>query len=204
MDKRQAEQIAAQEKANREQQQFSAAENKANREQQERIQQLQEQGMEKRQAEQIAAQERQAKADREAAEQRAKDSHDNALKQLGYQNELANKNIPSQRQAELATITTDRINQILADGNLSPEAKQGAIKNVVDNSNATAAMYEKMYGVTLPKFQMPGSTPAQPPAQTPAPGAAAGATAPGASATPPLAQWGGGGWHHDDWRKDAP
>lgn len=158
------------------QQQFTSKENEATRAQQERIQQLQEQGMDKRQAEQLAQQERLAKEQRDqqtdlfdkeqaAADKRAKENFDNTLKQLGYQNELNNKNIPAQRQTELAMMTTERINQIMSDGNLTPEAKQGAIKNVIDNANATAAMYEKLYNTTIPKFQMPGVDPNATPEQ---------------------------------------
>ncbi len=149
------------------QQKFTAAENEANRKQQTMLQQNEQAAADKRQADQIAAQERDRASqqalqrelfDKEqaAAAARAKETFDNTLKQMGYQNELANKNLPMQRQAELAAMTTDRINQILADGNLAPDAKQGAIRNVIDNANATAAMYEKMYNVPMPAFQMPG------------------------------------------------
>ncbi|RTL37169.1 MAG: hypothetical protein EKK53_21605 [Burkholderiales bacterium] len=144
-----------------------ALQNQLSRDQQTRMQQLQESGMNARQAEQIAAQERsqregqifqagENKLNREADTARLLQQHDLTLKQMGYQSELNNANLPKQFAASIAQQTLDRISAISGDPNLDGPAKKAAIQNVIDAGNATAALGAKLYGVSIPAISMPG------------------------------------------------
>lgn len=155
-----------------------ALQNQLARDQQLRIQELSERGMDRRQAESLAAQERQQRESQifqsgenqlnrdqqlalfqkqvEADNARLLQQHDLTLKQMGFQSELNNANLPKQFAASVAQQTLDRINAISADPNLDPAAKRAAIQNVIDASNATAALGAKLYGVSVPGISMPG------------------------------------------------
>lgn len=155
-----------------------ALQNQLNRDQQLRITQLTESGTDRRQAEQIAYQERQqreqnifnagenklqrdnqlalAQKQIEADSARILQQHELTMRQMGYQSELNNANLPKQFAASLAQQTLDRISAISGDPNLDAAAKKAAIQNVIDASNATAALGAKLYGASIPAISMPG------------------------------------------------
>lgn len=75
----------------------------------------------------------------------------NRISELGYTSNLAKANVPVNFAVNVQEKTMNSVNAIIADPTLSPEAKQGAIKNLVDYSNQTLAWGESMFGVQYSK-----------------------------------------------------
>jgi hypothetical protein len=174
-------------------QRFQALQNTNNNAFQERMQRLQDSGAMARQAASLQSQERmqtaqergtQNRFDSEAARQNSQFNtsqanafrqqaltQSNTLAQLGYQNKLATAQVPAQFAASTAASTQDRINQIMGDPDLKPDAKKAAIGNVVAYTNSTLAWAEKFYGVKIAKFSTPASyaAPAVPSGKPPTP-----------------------------------
>jgi len=181
MDKRQAEQVAANERAQASTQTFQSAQTALDREQQSRVQQLQEAGMDARQAKQLASQEALTKLGEAGAQNRFDaqqalqssqfDYQQNAidrrmiaeneqrLNEMGYQSELNKQSVPTTFAANISSVTMSAVNAITADGNLTEAAKKAAIQNVIDNGNATLRWASTAYNVAFPPI--PGfATPA--------------------------------------------
>lgn len=161
------------------QREFTSVENDLDRVQQTRIVTLQESGMNRRQAETIAAGERQqasaqafqaaenraaqsfqaqqATADREAATalENLRASNNTAAMRLA--DSIADANVPTNFAATVALNTSGAINQVLTDPNLNPEAKTGAVRNIVDASNATLQWGSTFYNTALPTLAGPGA-----------------------------------------------
>lgn len=155
-----------------------------------RMQQLQESGMDARQAKQLAMQEAltrmgeagvQNRFDAQQAlqssqfsfEQNAIDRRmilqsEQRLREMGFQAELNNRNVPTAFAANVSAATMTAVNAIVADGNLTPEAKQAAIQNVIDNGNATLRWASTTYNTAYPPI--PGFANSGPLAGPPAPG----------------------------------
>lgn len=209
-DRRQAEQIAAQERAQASTQVFETARQQVQNDFGLRMQQLQESGLDSRQATQIAAQEAivklgeagvqnrfdaeqalrssQFNAEQVAEDRRLAQQHANELERLGMSNKLALENVPAAMAAQTTTNTLNAVNAILADPNLTPEAKKGAIQNATDYANSQLAWLGTFYKTAFP----PMSTPEAPTAAVPvvAPPAAAPPPAPAAApAAPAPAPW---------------
>jgi Zn-dependent oligopeptidase len=94
------------------------------------------------------------------------------------QNSLSQSNVSGTFAANITANTSSAINAIMADGNLTPDAKRGAIDNIIANANSTLQWGSTFYNTTLPGMSAPGgtSTPitpggnaAPPPSPTPAP-----------------------------------
>lgn len=81
--------------------------------------------------------------------------HAYELEQLGYKNELDQKNVSSSFAATTSQKTMESINAILSDPNLDPGARRGAIDNVVKMANETMAWGEKFYNTPMPEIQSP-------------------------------------------------
>jgi hypothetical protein len=105
-------------------------------------------------------------------------THQEAMTRLA--NNLSTAQIPSTFAANVTANTSSAINAIMADGNLTPDAKRGAIDNIIANANSTLQWGATFYNTTLPGMSAPGgtSTPitpggnaAPPPSPTPAPAA---------------------------------
>ena len=162
-----------------------------------RMQALQEQGMDERQAKQLATQEAltrlgeagvqnrfdaqqalqssQFSFEQNAIDRRLIQQNEQKLKEMGYASELEKAQVPTAFAANVSSATMSAINAIAADGNLTPEAKQAAIQNVIDNGNATLRWASTTYNTAYPPIPgfaapaaAPGATPA-PPATAPAP-----------------------------------
>jgi hypothetical protein len=190
--RRQAEEIAAREALQTSQLQFQGGENAVQREVQMRMQELEQAGADRRQAQEIASreaivrleqagvtnrfdQELALKSDMFNVEQLNADrrqvlSNEFELQKLGVQIKANNQSIPTAFAANISNTTMQGVGQILSDGNLTPEAKKGAIDNLVNYANSQIGWAEKFYATAIPPISLPGSlTPAPPPAPVAAP-----------------------------------
>jgi hypothetical protein len=183
---------AQQEKMQSSQFQFQRTENAVQRDLQLRMQELEQSGTDRRQAQEIASREaivrlEQAgvnnRFDRELAlksdsfnveqinaDRRLIQQNEYDLKKLGLQINANTQNIPTAFAANISNTTMQGVGQILSDGNLTPEAKKGAIDNLVNYANSQIGWAEKFYATAIPPISLPGSlTPAPPPAPVAAP-----------------------------------
>lgn len=95
------------------------------------------------------------------------------------QNSLNQSNASLNFAASLTLNTSSAINAIQADPNLTPEAKKGAIDNVIASANATMQWASTFYNTALPTIAAPGGTPgAVSPGTGPGAGTGAAALAP--------------------------
>lgn len=97
---------------------------------------------------------------------------DNQKDIVNLQNNLNKANVSASFAATVATGALNTIIAIQADPNLDPDAKKGAVQNVVDASNATLQWGSSFYNTPLPAVNTPGQTGAT--TLTPAPAAATG------------------------------
>ena len=77
------------------------------------------------------------------------------LERLGLSIKANNQQIPTQFAANISNTTMTGVNAILADGNLTPDAKKGAIDNLVKYANAQIGWAEKFYSATIPPITAP-------------------------------------------------
>jgi hypothetical protein len=174
-------------------QRFQAMNNATNNAFQERLQGIQDRGSMARQMASLQSQERmqasqergtQNRFDAEAARQNSQFNtaqanafrqqaltQSNTLAQMGYQNKLTTAQVPAQFAASTAASTQDRINQIMADPDLKPDAKKAAIGNVVNNANATLSWAAAFYNVKINQFKSPTGAATSPPPPPPKPSA---------------------------------
>jgi hypothetical protein len=90
----------------------------------------------------------------------------NILAQMGYQNQLAVAQVPSNFAATISSNTMTQINAILADPNLSATAdsadgsspKSRAVQNVVNYANSTLAWAEAFYKTPMQRIKTPGGS----------------------------------------------
>jgi len=159
------------------QQEFTAGQNKIQNAFQEKIATLQESGLDFRQARDIASREALQKlqeagitnrfdqelalkssqfdaeqinlANRQIADNKAQ------LDRLGLQIKANQQTIPTTFAANISNTTMSGVNSIMADGNLTAEAKKAAIGNLVTYANAQISWAEKFYGATIPAISTP-------------------------------------------------
>lgn len=153
---------------NRAQREFQGSQAGLDRDQQLRLQQLQEAGVQNRFDQELAMRNRQFDVEQAATDRRMAQQHANTLEQLGFTNNLNKANVPSSFAATISTSTMDRVNAILGDPNLDPEAKKNAVQNVIDYANATLAWGETFYATPMPRINSP-QAPATSRPSTPAP-----------------------------------
>jgi hypothetical protein len=89
------------------------------------------------------------------AERRQIIQNDFELQKLGIQINANNQSIPTAFAANISNTTMSGVNAILADGNLTPEAKQGAIDNLVKYANAQIAWASAFYSTAIPPISAP-------------------------------------------------
>lgn len=106
--------------------------------------------------------------------------YDQELKRLGYQLEIDKHNVSQGYAATVAQNTLNAINAIQADPNLEPEAKRGAVENIIAAANENLKWAATFYNTPMPGVTSPGGdqqiiapTPGfeqRPTPQAPAPG----------------------------------
>ena len=136
MDSRQASNIAAQERQQREQNVFTSGQNDKNNTHQSVM------------------------FDKQATQQEkaAMTNHENTLKQMGYSSDLSKAQLPAAYAARIGENTVADLNKIATDPNLSPEAKKTATDNIMAVERAAAALGEAIYKVKIPVLERPTST----------------------------------------------
>jgi hypothetical protein len=102
----------------------------------------------------VAQQERAIQADSERLTQQAQIE----IQRLGYAFNLDQYSVSQNYAATTAQNTLNAINTIQADPNLDPEAKKGAIKNVIDVANENMSWASTFYNTPLPSMTTPGGT----------------------------------------------
>jgi hypothetical protein len=75
------------------------------------------------------------------------------LERMGYQNRLATANVPIEFAARMASVMQAQVAEIMSDANLSPQAKENAITNLVGYANAQMEWAERFFGVTMSRFR---------------------------------------------------
>ena len=78
-----------------------------------------------------------------------------ALDQLGLQINANKQNIPSTFAANITNTTMSGVNSIMADGNMTADAKKAAIANLVTYANSQISWAEKFYGTTINQITTP-------------------------------------------------
>lgn len=164
----------------KEAQEFAAGQNQIQLAFNERMTRLQESGMDFRQARDIASREaivqfEQAgitnRFDQELAlksemfnieqlnaERRQIIQNDFELQRLGIQIDANNQSIPTAFAANISNTTMAGVSAILADGNLTAEAKKAAIDNLVKYANAQIAWASAFYSTAIPPISAPTET----------------------------------------------
>jgi len=158
-------------------QSFQAGQNKIQNDFNLSLQKLQESGMDFRQARDIASREaltqlEQAgvtnRFDRELAlkgsmfnveqlnaQKRQIDQNDFELKRLGVQLNAQRQDIPTAFAATISNTAMTGVNGILADANLTADAKKAAINNLVGYANSQITWASKFYGASIPALTVP-------------------------------------------------
>ena len=77
------------------------------------------------------------------------------LERLGLQINSNQQNIPTSFAANISNTTMMGVNAILADGNLSADAKRGAIDNLVKYANSQIAWASAFYSTAIPPITAP-------------------------------------------------
>lgn len=159
------------------QQEFQAAQQKIQNDFNMEVQKLQESGQDFRQARDIASREAltklaelgvQNRFDQELAlkdkmfnieqynlDKRQLAQNQNELDKLGLQIKASTAQIPTTFAANISNTAMNGVNAIMADGNLTADAKKAAIANLVSYANAQIGWAEKFYGTTIPAITTP-------------------------------------------------
>lgn len=77
---------------------------------------------------------------------------------IKLQNNLAQSNVSSTFAANITSSTSSSINALLADPNLSAEAKRVAVQNVIDNANSTLQWASTFYNTDIAGISAPGQS----------------------------------------------
>lgn len=77
------------------------------------------------------------------------------MDRLGLQIQANRDSIPTNFAANISNTTMAGVNAIMADGNMSADAKKGAISNLVNYANSQISWAEKFYGSTIPRITTP-------------------------------------------------
>lgn len=159
------------------QQQFQSSQQQIQNDFNMRVQQLQESGQDFRQARDIASREAltklaelgvQNRFDQELAlkssqfnieqynlDKRQLIANQNELDKLGLQIKASTAQIPTTFAANISNTAMNGVNAIMADGNLTADAKKAAIANIVNYANAQISWAQKFYGATIPAITTP-------------------------------------------------
>jgi hypothetical protein len=159
------------------QQQFQSSQQAIQNDFNMRLQQLQESGQDFRQARDIASREAMQKLsemgidnrfDQELAlkdkmfnieqynlDKRQLIANQNELDKLGLQIKASQAQIPTTFAANISNTAMNGVNAIMADGNLTADAKKAAVANIVNYANAQISWAEKFYGTTVPPITTP-------------------------------------------------
>lgn len=78
--------------------------------------------------------------------------------QASLQQTVNEKNLPQQFAMQTAQSAQNAIEQILGNGDLTPDAKRGAISNLIAAANAQLQWGSTFYNTTLPALKEPGKT----------------------------------------------
>jgi len=103
---------------------------------------------------QAAALQAQTQAEKSVAERQLIDNQAQ-LDRLGLQINANKQTIPTTFAANIANTAMTGVNSIMADGNMTADAKKGAIANLVTYANSQIAWAEKFYGTTIPQITAP-------------------------------------------------
>lgn len=77
------------------------------------------------------------------------------MDKLGLQIKANRDTIPTSFAANMSTTVMDGVKEIMADGNMTADAKKAAINNLTTYANAQIAWAEKFYGATIPAITAP-------------------------------------------------
>jgi hypothetical protein len=152
--------------------QFQGQENSLQREMQMRVAQLQESGATSRQAQEIASREALARLEQQGinnrfdkeiamksaqfnAEQINRErlqimENDAAMERLGLQLKSQERQVATNFAASISNTTMAGINAVMADPNMSPEAKEAAMKNITGYANGTLDWGETFFATEVP------------------------------------------------------
>lgn len=191
---------------------FQAGENQADRQfrTSERIAGQEFQTGERRAGQDFQAGENRATRDFQASQDALNRAQQEAMTRLtaSLNEQAAARNIPQQQVAAFTERMQVAIGNILADPNLTPEAKQVAIQNYQAYANQTMSWMASFYKTETPNvtggpnFGAPAPGPAPGPAPAPAPTPAP-APAPAPSEAPPSVFFGGGRGDREEMEYDA-
>lgn len=78
------------------------------------------------------------------------------LQRMGYANDLNKENVPANFALATSQTLMTGVNTIMADPNLTPEAKRGAVQNLVTYANNQMAWASSFFGTPLQNFSVPG------------------------------------------------
>lgn len=129
------------------------------------ITQLEQAGITNRFDQELALRATQFNAEQLNADRRLVQQQQFTLEQMGYQAKLQRDTVPTQFASSVAANLQSGITQILADPNLTPDAKNAAIDNAVNAANNQLDWAEAFYGTQIPNL----TAPARPAAPAPAP-----------------------------------
>jgi len=97
----------------------------------------------------------QAALDRTQQETLQKDQQAAALEQIGFKAKVDLQNIPTAFAANITNTTMNGVNAIMADGNMTADAKKGAIDNLIKYANAQVDWANKFYSAAIPPITKP-------------------------------------------------
>jgi len=93
--------------------------------------------------------------DRTQQETLQKDQQAAALEQIGFKAKVDLQNIPTAFAANITNTTMNGVNAIMADGNMTADAKKGAIDNLIKYANAQVDWANKFYSAAIPPITKP-------------------------------------------------
>jgi len=97
----------------------------------------------------------QAALDREQQIAVLNDQQAAALEQIGFKAKVDLQNIPTAFAANITNTTMNGVNAIMADGNMSADAKKAAITNLITYANAQVDWANKFYSAAIPPITQP-------------------------------------------------
>lgn len=78
-----------------------------------------------------------------------------ALEQIGFKAKVDLQNIPTAFAANITNTTMNGVNAIMADGNMTADAKKNAITNLITYANAQVDWANKFYSAAIPPITQP-------------------------------------------------
>lgn len=121
----------------------------------EAMQQLEQAGVNNRFDRELALKSSQFNAEQYNLERRQLLQNQAEMDRLNLNIQANRDTIPTSFAASITNTAMSGVNAIMADGNLSADAKKGAVSNIVNYANAQISWAEKFYGSTIPKITTP-------------------------------------------------